>query len=104
MNIFVGNLSPEMTVNELQGEFTPFGEVTSVIILNDNYIGSGQTKAYGFVQMNSIDEGNTAITMLKGKLLKGNCIVVVEALPLTKPIMRGPLKPKKTRERTVLNS
>ena len=49
MNIYVGNLSLETTEEELREEFTEFGEVTSVIIMNDKYIGSGQPRGYGSI-------------------------------------------------------
>jgi RNA recognition motif-containing protein len=51
MNIYVGNLPLEMTEEELRGEFVSFGEVTSVTIMNDKYIGSGQPRCYGYVEM-----------------------------------------------------
>lgn len=83
MNIYVGNLSLEMTEDELREEFTAFGEVRSVIIMNDKYIGSGQPRGYGFVEMTSKSEGTAAIAGLKGKRLRNRAIDVVEALPLS---------------------
>jgi cold-inducible RNA-binding protein len=84
MNIYVGNLSLEMTEDELREEFKKFGEVLSVIIMNDRYIGSGQPRAYGYIQMGTKEEGITAIAHLEGKILKDHLVKVVEALPLTK--------------------
>ena len=83
MNIYVGNLSLETTEDELRKEFTEFGEVTSVTIMNDNYIGSGQPRGYGFVEMASKSEGSTAIANLEGKKLRNRIVNVVEALPLS---------------------
>jgi len=83
MNIYVGNLPLEMTEDELRQEFTAFGQVVSVIIMNDKYIGSGQPREYAFVEMTSKSEGQTAITNLTGKKLRDRVIVVVEALPLS---------------------
>ena len=83
INIYVGNLSPDVTKEELRREFVAFGEVISVIIMNDKYIGSGQTRGYGFVEMASKSEGEAAITSLKGKRLKSRVIDVVGALPLS---------------------
>jgi RNA recognition motif-containing protein len=83
MNIYVGNLSLEMTEDELRKEFTAFGEVISVIIMNDKYIGSGQPRGYGFVEMTLKSEGAAAIASLKGKKLRNRAIDVVEALPLS---------------------
>jgi len=83
MNIYVGNLSLEVNEEELKKEFTPFGQVTSVFVMNDRYIGSGQTRGYGYVVMPSHTEGMEAIYRLQGKILKNRPIQVIEALPLS---------------------
>ena len=83
MNIYVGNLPLEVTEDELRQEFTAFGEVLSATIMNDKYIGSGQQRGYGFVQMPSPSEGKAAITGLNDKTLGHMTINVVEALPLS---------------------
>lgn len=83
MNIYVGNLSLETTEDELRSEFTAFGGVLSVIIVNDEYIGSGQRRAYGFIGMATKAQGEAAINSLNGKSFKGNQMVVVGALPLS---------------------
>jgi RNA recognition motif-containing protein len=83
MNIYVGNLSLEMTEGELRKEFTEFGEVISVTIMNDKYIGSGQPRGYGYVEMASKSEGTIAIANIEGKKLRNRVVNVVEALPLS---------------------
>ena len=83
MNIYVGNLSLEVTEEELRREFMAFGEVVSVMIMNDKYIGSGQQRGYGFVEMPSQSEGKAAIDNLNEKTLKHMTINVVEALSLS---------------------
>jgi RNA recognition motif-containing protein len=83
MNIYVGNLALEVTGEELRREFMAFGEVISVNIMNDKYIGSGQSKGYAFVEMLSKSEGKAAITALNGKTLKQRTINIIEALPLS---------------------
>jgi RNA recognition motif-containing protein len=60
-----------------------FGQVTSVSMMNDKYIGSGQSMGYGFVVMVSLSEGQAAITGLAGKKLRGMAATVVEALPVS---------------------
>ena len=84
MNIYIGNLSLEATEEELRQQFAAFGEVLSVSIMDDKYIGSGQTRGYAFVKMSSKAEGAAAVTGLKGKRLRNRVIEVVEALPLDK--------------------
>ncbi len=81
MNIYVGNLSLEVAVEELRREFMAFGEVTSVTIMNDKYIGSGQSRGYGFVEMPSVSEGQAAITGLSGKTLRERTLNVNAARP-----------------------
>jgi len=83
VNIYVGNLSLEVTEEELRREFMAFGEVISVIIMNDKYIGSGQSRGYGFVEMPSQSEGQAAITALNGKTLRHRTIDVIQALSLS---------------------
>jgi RNA recognition motif-containing protein len=83
MNIYVGNLPLEVTEEELRQTFITFGEVLSVIIMNDKYIGSGQPRGYGYIQMPSRSEAQAAVLSLEGKSLRGQLIKVVEALPLS---------------------
>jgi len=83
MNIYVGNLSLEVTEEELRRKFMAFGKVISVTIMNDKYIGSGQSRGYGFVEMPSEYEGQAAITGLNGKTLRHRTINVIQALPLS---------------------
>ena len=95
MNIYVGNLPLEVTEDELRQEFTAFGEVLSINMMNDKYIGSGQQRGYGFVQMPSPSEGKAAITGLNDKTLGHMTINVVEALPLSDKKGIGPYIAKK---------
>jgi RNA recognition motif-containing protein len=95
MNIYVGNLPLEVTEDELRQEFTAFGEVLSINMMNDKYIGSGQQRGYSFVQMPSLSEGKAAITALNDKTLGHMTINVVEALPLSDKKGIGPYIAKK---------
>jgi RNA recognition motif-containing protein len=79
MNIYVGNLSREVTEGDLQETFEAFGEVTSAKIITDKY--SGQSRGFGFVEMASKTDGESAITGLKDKELKGRTLNVNEARP-----------------------
>lgn len=83
MNIYVGNLSLAVTEEELRREFRAFGEVVSVNIMNDKYIGSGQQRGYAFVEMSIASEGETAVRAINGKELGNMAVNVVEALPLS---------------------
>ncbi|MCJ7721951.1 RNA-binding protein [Candidatus Bathyarchaeota archaeon] len=79
MNIYVGNLSLDVTEEELREEFKAFGDITSVSIIKDKY--SGQSRGFGFVEMASKAEGEAAIAGLKGKTLKERTLDVNEARP-----------------------
>ena len=79
MNIYVGNLSYEVTEEDLRQAFEQSGQVESVSIINDKY--SGRSKGFGFVEMPSNVEGQGAIEDLNGKELKGRELNVNEARP-----------------------
>ncbi len=81
MKIYVGNLSYEVTEEELQQEFEAFGEVTSANIITDKI--SGRPKGFGFIEMTSESEGQAAITALNGKTLKERTLNVNVARPRT---------------------
>jgi RNA recognition motif-containing protein len=79
MNIYVGNLSREVTEEDLRQAFEAFGEVTSVKIIKDRY--SGESRGFGFVEMPGKADAESAITGLKEKELKGRTLNVNEARP-----------------------
>ena len=81
MKIYVGNLSYEITEQDLKQEFEAFGTVDTVSVITDKY--SGKPKGFAFVEMSSKSEGETAITNLNGKTLDERTIVVNEARPRT---------------------
>ena len=79
MKIYVGNLSYNVTEEELRQEFLAFGEVESVNIITDKH--SGRPKGFGFVEMASVSEGQAAITGINGKTLKERTLTVDTARP-----------------------
>jgi cold-inducible RNA-binding protein len=79
MNIYVGNLSYETTEDDLRSAFEQFGTVETVSIIKDKF--SGQSKGFGFVEMSSKTEGQSAIDGLNGKENKGKTLKVNEARP-----------------------
>jgi RNA recognition motif-containing protein len=82
MNLYVGNLPYQISESDLQGLFSPFGEVTSTKIIKDNY--TGQSKGFGFVEMPDNSEGQAAMKELNGKPVQGREIIVNEARPQKK--------------------
>ncbi len=81
MKIYIGNLSYEVTEEDLRSAVEPFGEVVSITIIKDKF--SGQSKGFGFVEMASKNQGQAVIDSLNGKELKGRTLNVNEARPRT---------------------
>lgn len=77
MEIFVGNLAPETTEDDLLGLFKPFGQVRSAQVKRDLF--SGVSKGFGFVDMPGRQHSLAAIAGLHGKELKGQMLRVNEA-------------------------
>lgn len=81
MNIYIGNLSREVTEDELRQAFEAFGQVTSVNVIKDRY--SGESRGFGFVEMATKSEAQAAITGLNGTSLGERTLSVSEARPRT---------------------
>ena len=69
MNIYVGNLSRDVSTEDLRQAFEAHGEVNSVNIIKDKF--SGQSKGFGFVDMPDNSEADKAIKALNGSDIKG---------------------------------
>jgi RNA recognition motif-containing protein len=74
MNIYVGNLTPDTTEDEVRQAFESFGEIASVKIIRDG--ATGESRGFGFIEMQSEDQANAAIEAMNGKELKGNALHV----------------------------
>ncbi len=79
MNIYVGNLSHETTDDDLRQAFEAFGQVESATVIKDRF--SGESRGFGFVEMPSKTEAQTAIEQMNGKDLNGRAVNVNEARP-----------------------
>lgn len=79
MNIYVGNLSREITEEDLRQAFEAFGQVATTTIIKDKF--SGESRGFGFVEMPAKAEAESAIAGLNGKDLKGRNLNVNEAKP-----------------------
>lgn len=79
MRIFVGNLAPQTTENELQETFATHGQVSRIAIITDKK--SDQPRRFGFVEMDREEEGEDAIAKLHGTLLSGQVLKVKKARP-----------------------
>ena len=79
--LYVGNLTYEVTDQELSDLFQPFGSVQSAQVITDRM--SGRSKGFGFVEMSSNQEAEAAISALNGKEHNGRALTVNEARPKT---------------------
>ena len=85
MNIFVAQLSYQTKEDQLRSLFEAYGEVSSAKIIIDKF--ENRSKGFGFVEMASKSEGESAIDGLNGKEFKGRALNVNEARP--RPESRG---------------
>ena len=81
MNIYAGNLSYEVTEEDLKQAFEAFGNVESVKIIKDKY--TDRSKGFGFVEMPDNGDAQSAIDGLNDTELKGRTLMVNKARPRT---------------------
>jgi RNA recognition motif-containing protein len=79
VNIFVGNLSYEVTEDDLRSAFQGHGEVQSVAVIKDRM--TGRSRGFGFVEMPDKAQAEAALAALNLKELRGRAITVNEARP-----------------------
>ncbi len=79
MKLYVGGLAYSVTEQELETLFAEFGKVTSSAVIKDR--DSGQSKGFGFVEMEDAEAAKKAMTELNGKEVSGRSIMVNEARP-----------------------
>src|SRR5438034_11790581 len=77
--LYVGNLSYDVDSSALEQLFTPHGTVQSAQIINDR--DTGRSKGFGFVEMGSDAEAQTAIAATNGQDNGGRAMTVNEAKP-----------------------
>lgn len=77
MKVYVGNLSPESTEQELRDLAAPFGKLDSVALVMDK--ATGKARGFGFVEFGSDAEGNAAIAGLHGREVRGKTLTVNQA-------------------------
>ncbi len=77
--LYVGNLSYDLSDDQLKDLFAQVGNVVSAKIIR--YQDSGRSKGFGFVEMETEDEAQKAIDTLNGQENMGRKLVVSEARP-----------------------
>ena len=79
MKLYIGNLAFQTTDQDLSGLFSQAGTVNSANIVTDR--DSGFSRGFGFIEMSSKEEGESAISMFNGKDVEGRSLKVNEARP-----------------------
>lgn len=79
MNIYVGNLSYNLSEEDLNEVFSEYGEVVSVKIVMDRE--TGRAKGFGFVEMANEADGERAVEELDGAEVSGRNMKVNKARP-----------------------
>ena len=87
MNIYIGNLSRDVTEEHLRQAFEAFGQVASVTLIKDKF--TGESRGFGFVEMPAKAEAESAIEGLNEKDLNGRSINVNEAHARAEDRRRG---------------
>ncbi len=81
MKIYAGNLSYNVSDEDLRAAFAQFGAVETADVIMDR--ATGRSKGFGFVEMGDAAEAKAAIDGLNGKDLDGRNLNVNEARPRT---------------------
>lgn len=82
MKLFVGSLPYNITESELASLCAPFGDVVSVKLILDHF--TGQSKGFGFVEMENRSAGHKVMEGLNGMEYKHRTLVCNEAKPPAK--------------------
>jgi RNA recognition motif-containing protein len=77
--LYCGSLSYDTTDSGLRELFSTAGTVVSAEVIMDRY--SGRSKGFGFVEMDTEEEAEKAVTQFNGAMLDGRTITVAEARP-----------------------
>lgn len=77
--LFVGGLPYSVTSDELKNTFANFGNVLSAVVITDKF--TGQSKGFGFVEMDNDEEAQAAIKDLNDSEMGGRKIAVSVARP-----------------------
>jgi cold-inducible RNA-binding protein len=80
VKLYVGNLPFSMTENDLTDLFAQAGNVARVQMINDRV--TGRPRGFGFVEMGTADEAQSAIAKFHGQEINGRALTVNEARPM----------------------
>lgn len=78
--LYVGNLSYEITSDQLKELFSEFGDVVDAVVITDKYKGD-RSKGFGFVEFAKEEDAQKALEAMNGKEVEGRALVVNVARP-----------------------
>jgi cold-inducible RNA-binding protein len=79
VKLYVGNLTFNTTEQDLQEQFSQYGQVNSASIITDR--DTGRSRGFAFIELESKESAQAAIEALNGKELDGRTLTVNEAKP-----------------------
>ena len=88
MNIYIGNLSYNVTEDSLRSMFEEFGEIESAKVIMDRF--TGRSKGFGFVEMPGNSEADQAIKALNGKFIRRDARVRKFQIERNQPAYQQP--------------
>jgi RNA recognition motif-containing protein len=86
MKLYVGNISFNLSSQDIRTAFAEFGRVESADVICDRI--TGRSRGFAFVHMVSDDEGESAIAGMHGQVLDGRPLVVSESKPAVQAQVR----------------
>ena len=75
-DLYIGNLSEDITGEELQKQFSKFGDVREVRMVPPR---PGENKSFAFITMGSVEAAQSAMNGMNGREIGDRTIVVSEA-------------------------
>lgn len=85
--LYVGNLSFDVTQDDLQSLFETYGDVKDIFVVKDRE--SGRSRGFAFVTMETKESMDAAISALNGEDFMGRAITINEARPREERPQRG---------------
>ena len=84
--LFVGNINWSASKEDLENIFSEYGELEEVVLIKDE---NGRSKGFGFVEMDSEDGAQAAVSQMDGQEFEGRSLRVSEAKPQPERESRG---------------
>lgn len=85
--LYVGNVSWNLSENELKDAFSKFGEIEDAVIITDK--ATGRSKGFGFVTFSNDEDADNAVSEMNGMEIGGRALTVNEARPKEPGAGRG---------------